>query len=197
MRRLIAVLLLALAAPILAQDAAVSVRTLADGSRAMSHELIVPAKPAAIWRAVATAEGWQTWAVPLVRTVPGTDRFETNYDPSARLGSPSGIEQQWLVRKAPRTVSFRTTRTPAGFPHASAYLKVVSTFTLTPVGPNSTRVRLTGSGYPAGAEGDALIAFFRRGNSAALHQLHKRFASGPITWPAPVNQAKGEQDAGN
>src|SRR3546814_2451937 len=95
---------------------------------------------------------------------------------SSDLGSASTIEQQWIERAAPDSVSFRTTRTPDGFPHADAYLRVTSRFLLTPVGDAATRVRLTGSGYPAGPAGDALIGFFREGNRLSLQQLHKRFA---------------------
>jgi uncharacterized protein YndB with AHSA1/START domain len=182
MRRLIAFLLLLLAAPVAAQDATINLEAAADGSHSLTHELVVPAAPSAVWQAVSTAEGWQSWAVPVARAVPGGDRFETNYDAAAPLGAPSGIEQEWLAREAPHRVSFRTTRTPAGFPHAEAYKKVVSTFELAPAGPGATRVRLTGTGYPAGAEGDALIGFFRAGNSLALRQLHQRFATGPIDW---------------
>ena len=190
MRRLIAFLLLLVAAPAVAQDATISLETAADRTRTLTHELIVPAAPAEVWRAVGTPEGWRTWAVPVVHAEPGSDRFETNYDTAAPRGAPSGIEQQWLEREPPRRVSFRTTRTPSGFPHAEVYKKVISSFELAPAGPDATRVRLTGSGYPAGAEGDALIGFFRTGNSMALRQLHRRFASGPIDWSAPKDLPK-------
>lgn len=184
MRGLIA-LLLGLAAPAaVAQEATISLSTAADGSRSLTHELIVPGSPADVWQAVGTAEGWRSWAVPSVHADPGSDRFETSYDPAAPRGSPGSIEQQWLVREKPHRVSFRTTRTPAGFPHAAAYRQVVSRFDLSPAGAGATRVRLTGTGYPAGADGDALIGFFRAGNSLALRQLHRRFATGPIDWAA-------------
>lgn len=197
MRRLIALWLFLATAPAFAQDATVTVETSADRLRTLTHEVVVPAAPDDVWQAVATVEGWQTWAVPVARTIPGTDRFETNYDRSAPPGSPGSIEQQWLVRDPPHAVSFRTTRTPVDFPHAAAYRNVVSTFTFAPAGPNRTRVRLIGSGYPAGPEGDALVAFFRSGNSIALRQLHRRFVSGPINWTAPNIAEEGERNAGN
>jgi hypothetical protein len=120
----------------------------------------------------------------VVREGPGPDDFETGYDPAAPAGGPSTIGQQWIARDAPRSASFRTTRTPAGFPHAEAYKRVVSTFTLTPEGPGATRVRLSGAGYPAGPEGDALIGFFRGGNTLGMRQLHARFVRGPADWAA-------------
>lgn len=100
--------------------------------------------------------------MPFAQVVAGRpDRFETGYDPRA----PSALEQQWIERTAPCRAAFRTTRTPEGFPHADAYLRVTSRFVLTPLGAGATRVRLEGSGYPAGPAGDALIAFFREGTA--------------------------------
>lgn len=192
MRRLIALLLLLIGAPAAAQEVSVTLSAAADGTRTMIHEVIVPGRRKEVWRAVSTTAGWRSWAVPLARDVPGTDRFETSYDPAAARGAPSVIEQQWVARNPLRRVSFRTTRTPAGFPHSEAYRRVVSAIELAPVGRNATRVRLVASGYPAGAAGDALIRFFREGNRATLRQLHTRFASGPIDWAARLAGQKGE-----
>lgn len=182
MRGLIAALLLVTAAPVTAQEVAVTVETAADGSRTLSHEAVIPAPVEAVWTAVATAAGWQTWAVPVVREGPD-GLFETSYDPAQPPGGPATIAQQWIARDAPRTASFRTVRTPTGFPHADAYKKVVSTFTLTPEA-GGTRLRLSGAGYPAGPEGDALIGFFRAGNTLGMRQLQTRFTKGPADWSA-------------
>lgn len=186
MRGVTAAFLLLAASPATAQQIDVELTTETDGTRTLVHEITVPAPLEDVWTALATVEGWRTWAVPLAREVPGsTDRFETGYGPAAEPGAASTIEQQWIERVPPYRLSFRTTRTPDGFPHADAYVRVTSSFLLTPAGPAETRVRLTGSGYPAGPAGDALIAFFREGNRLSLEQLHKRFTTGPIDWAAP------------
>lgn len=191
MRGLSAALLLFVATPAAAQKVDTTTTTETDGSRTLVHEITIPAPMADVWQAIATIEGWRTWAVPLARQVIGSpDRFETGYDPDATLGAPTTIEQQWVRREAPRRVVFRTTRTPAGFPHSEAYRRVTSSFYLTLVGPALTRVRLTGTGYPSGPSGDTLIAFFRNGNRTSLEQLHMRFVSGPIDWPARLAKPK-------
>ena len=185
MRRLAAALLLLAPSPAASQQIDVSLANKADGSRSLVHEIVIRAPVTEVWAAVATTEGWRTWAVPMARRVPGTlDRFETSYATDAPPGGPSTIEQQWVTRAAPRQVVFRTTRTPQGFPHADSYRLVESSFVLTPTSATATRVRLTGSGYPTGSAGDALIAFFREGNRTALQQLHSRFTTGPIDWAA-------------
>src|SRR3546814_1266875 len=76
----------------------------------------------------------------MAREVPGSpDHFETGYDAGAEPGAASTIEQQWLERTKPYRVVFRTTRTPEGFPHADAYVRVTSSFLLTSVGAAATR----------------------------------------------------------
>lgn len=189
MQRLIAAAALLVAAPAGAQDVAVTVKTAPDGTRTLVHEAIIPGPIRAVWQAVATAAGWQSWAVPVVREGPD-GQFETSYDPTAAPGSPGTIMQQWIARAAPRRATFRTVRTPAGFRYGDDYLKVVNTFLLEPAGRSATRVRLVGAGYPSGTGGDALLAFFRTGNSIGMRQLHARFVSGPVDWAAA---GKGEK----
>lgn len=175
---------LMLATPVLGQSVEISTTDNPDGTRTMVHEIVIPADAGSVWEAVATPEGWMTWATPLARVVPDTDRFETSYNPAASPGGPDTIEQEWISRDAPSRASFHTTRTPTGFPHAEAYMRTVSTFTLTTEGDGATRVRLIGEGYPPGAAGDALIGFFRDGNRISLEKLRERFVSGPIDWAA-------------
>jgi uncharacterized protein YndB with AHSA1/START domain len=182
MRRLLALLLVLLPLPVAAQEVTVS-----EQPHTLIHEIVIPASPAEVWDAVGTMEGWRTWATPLVREAEGSDRFETSYNPEAVSAGPDTIEQEWISRDAPRTVSFRTTRTPDGFPHAEAYLNVVSTFELTPRG-DATLVRLTTAGYPDDAAGAALMGFFREGNKLSLIQLHNRFVDGPVDWQARASQ---------
>jgi hypothetical protein len=50
------------------------------------------------------------------------------------------------------------------------------------LGANETRVRVLMSGFRAGADFDALLAFFERGNAYTLESLVRRIADGPIDW---------------
>lgn len=109
-------LLLALAHPLLAQEVSESVAVTENGSRTMTHEILIAAPREEVWRAVGTVEGWAEWAVPVARPIEGTARFETSYDPAAEPGSPQTIEQEWLEREMPNRVVFRTTRTRQAFP---------------------------------------------------------------------------------
>ena len=177
--------LLCAGSPVLAAPAPaeISRRTETDGSRTLAHEIVVDASAADVWTAIATPEGWRSWAVPVAWTPPDDpDVIETSYDPAARPGAPGTIQQRVLLRVPNRILAFRTIKAPAGFPHWEAYRQVASVFELEPLGPARTRVRLTGAGYPAGAAGDAVLTFFERGNAASLEWLRLRFVDGPADW---------------
>ncbi|MNC87756.1 Polyketide cyclase / dehydrase and lipid transport [compost metagenome] len=129
-----------------------------------------------MWAAIATPEGWTTWAVPAAWWVEGEpDVLETSYDPADTPGSASTIRQRFLARIPGRLLAFRTIKAPAGFPHWDSYRLVTSVFELEPAG-GRTRVRLTSTGYPDSEAGRELVAFFTRGNSETLEQLGARFA---------------------
>jgi uncharacterized protein YndB with AHSA1/START domain len=160
-----------------------------DGSRRLSHELVVPATPQQVFEAFASAEGWRTWAVPHAwQDQADRDVMETSYTPAAQPGQTGNIKQRFLVRVPGRLVAFRTIQTPPRFPHAAEFMQVTSLVELEPIG-NGTRVRLSGNGYPAGAAGDTLLGFFREGNRTSLEQLRARFVSGPVDWAARQRQA--------
>jgi len=166
---LIALLLLVPAAGV-AQNVTVTDRHEADGTLTLSHEIIVPAPRDAVYAAVATPEGWRTWATP-VSWVPAddADAIEGSYNPAARPG---------------RLLVFRTVRAPQGFPHFDVYQRVTIFIELESVDATHTRVRLTGTGYADNEAGRLLFGFFRNGNRISLEHLRQRFVSGPLDWAA-------------
>ncbi len=180
MRRLIAALLLGLAA---AAPLPAATKALApDGTHLMTHEVLVDAPPSEVWAAISTVEGWKSWAVPVAWS-PAPDLIETSYTPTAKPGDSSTIRQQVLIRVPERLMVFRTVKAPERFPDFDTYSKVVSAFELEPAGEGRTRVRLTGTGYADTDAGRRLLAFFEGGNQASLDALKARFAKSA---PAPL-----------
>lgn len=169
--------LIALALLIASPAAAQTVTTEGDGSRTLVVEALVSAPPEAVWQAVSTAEGWKSWAVPAAWL--SGDMLETSYIASAKPGDASNIQQRFLERVPGRSLVFRTVKTPDGFPHAQVFMGVTHFLQLLPEA-GGTRVRLTDRGYPAGAEGDALLGFFKPGNQQTLDHLAARFALTPL-----------------
>lgn len=171
-------MLIALGLALAAQD----IVTEPGGARTLVAEAFVPAPVERLWDAVTTAEGWKSWAVPAAWTSPtDPDLLETAYDPAARPGAAGNIQQRFVARLPRRMLVFRTVKTPAGFPHAEAFMRVTHFLELD-AEPGGTRVRLSSTGYPAGAEGDALLGFFGKGNRATLDKLAIRFALEPLAF---------------
>ena len=168
-----------------AQDVAITDRSEADGTLTLSHEVVVPASRDAVWAAIATPEGWRTWATP-VSWVPADDpdAIEGSYNPQARPGGTDLIRQRILARLPGRLFVFRTVRAPQGFPHFDVYQRVTSFIALESVDAGHTRVRLTGTGYADNEAGRLLFGFFRDGNRISLERLRQRFVSGPLDWAA-------------
>lgn len=190
MIRLLAVALLALPLPAMAQEVSERTATEADGSRTLTHELVVAAPAAEVWTAISTAEGWKSWAVP-VAWAPDANTIETSYTPTATLGDASTIRQTIIARLPGRLLIFRTVKAPQGFPHFETYAGVTSFFELEPVDSGKTRVRLTQTGYPANEAGTTLLGFFRTGNRQTLEALRDRFVTGPIDWSKRMPAKKG------
>jgi uncharacterized protein YndB with AHSA1/START domain len=191
----LALLLLLAASAAQAQEVTVTNRHEADGTLTLSHEIIVPAPRDAVYAAVATPEGWRTWATP-VSWVPADDpdAIEGSYNPQARPGGTDLIRQHFLARLPGRLLAFRTVRAPQGFPHFDVYSHVTIFIELESVDAGHTRVRLTGTGYADNEAGRLLFGFFREGNSISLRRLHQRFVSGPLDWAAI---AAAERQGGN
>lgn len=168
------ILCAALAVPA-ANASEVVLRTEADGTQTMTHEVLVRAPMDEVWVAISTAEGWMRWAVPMARlSTSDPDILETAYDRSAAPGGPTTIQQRFLVRIPGRLLAFRTIKAPEGFPHWESYRQVSSVFELEPAG-TQTRVRLTSTGYPDTPAGRELVAFFRAGNTDTLDKLRQLF----------------------
>jgi uncharacterized protein YndB with AHSA1/START domain len=190
---LLAAAALALQSPAPAAQApapvAISTRTEPNGRHALAHETVVAAPAAEVWQAIATVDGWRTWAVP-VAWGPEPDILETSYTPTAQPGDASTIHQRLTTILPGRILSFRTIRAPERFPHFETFAEVTSVFELEPLGENRTRVRLTGSGYADTEAGRQLLAFFREGNRISLERLRQRFETGPLDWTAVLRESR-------
>ena len=185
LRLALATLLFLVPAAAAAQDVTMAERREADGTTTLTHEVTIPAPAAEVWAAIATAEGWKTWAVPVAWDAPvEPETIETSYNPAARPGDPSTIRQRILARIPGRLIVFRTVKAPDGFPHFETFARTTGFMELERLGERRTRLRLTGTGYPDTEAGRTILGFFRDGNRVSLESLRQRFVSGPRDWSA-------------
>jgi len=155
---------------------AITMPVLAD--RTLVHEAVIAAPVAQVWDAFTTAEGFQSWAVPLAEIdlrVGGSIR--SNYNPNGTIGDAGTIVNEILAYEPQRMLAIRNTKAPEGFPNAELFTKTWSVLHFEPVDDlrDRTRVRLVGLGYGEGGAWDDLYAFFKAGNAQSLEALRKKF----------------------
>jgi len=149
-----------------------------SADRTLVHEAVIAAPVAEVWDAFTTAEGFQSWAVPLAEIdlrVGGSIR--SNYNPKGTIGDAGTIVNEILAYEPQRMLSLRNTKAPEGFPNAELFSKTWSVIYLSPVDDlrDRTRVRLVGMGYGEGGAWDDLYNFFKAGNAQTLDALRKKF----------------------
>jgi uncharacterized protein YndB with AHSA1/START domain len=155
-----------------------------DGTRATVAEVVVAANSSQAWRAISTAEGWKSWAVPFAHFESlhlGTV-IETSYAPNAKAGDEHNIRNRVLAYLPERMLSIQAFDAPPDFKHPALLKDTFTVIELEPIDGGHTRVRLTGCGYRAGEAFAEMQRFFLEGNAWTLGQLAKRFREGPIDW---------------
>jgi hypothetical protein len=156
-----------------------------DGTRVLRHEVIVPASAKDVYQALATAEGWRTWAAPFAEMTPAFGVgavLETSYNPAAKIGDATNIKNKILAYIPSRMFAFQAVQAPAGFKHADLLPHIFTVAELEPVNARATRVRLSMLGYDQGSGFDELYGFFAKGNAWTMEKLAERFEVGPIDW---------------
>ena len=162
-----------LSSPALAQPAAhPSAPTGSD--KVLVFEVTVPAPIETVWKAFATSEGLSTWLTPnaVVDLKPGGEW--TAHFPGGSTGGGT------IVSFVPEQDLFLSALAPDKFPNVRAQRTKVQ-FHFERRG-TATLVRLTQSGWQAGAEWDKAYEYLTVGNAQLLATLHHRFVSGPIDW---------------
>jgi len=141
-------------------------------------EGVIEAPVAAVWAALATKEGQESWNVAhaeIELKVGG--KMRTHYDPKGKIGDPNTIENTILCFEPNRMLAIQVANPPAKFPYKDAIKKMWTVIHFEDEGPSRTRLRLVGIGYGDDEESRKLRTFFDRGNSYTLKKLQEKFAS--------------------
>lgn len=143
----------------------------------------MPASVAAVWALWSESGQLATWMAPVaaVDLRPG-GLMEAAYDPAGAIGDLNNVLNRVVDVDPLRSFSIRVERAPPGFPHADVVRELVTRIELAPLSENSTRVRVSMSGYGDTAAFNELYAFFARGNAWTLQKLRERIVDGPVDW---------------
>jgi uncharacterized protein YndB with AHSA1/START domain len=143
-------------------------------------QAIVGAPAERVWEAFTTKAGMESWMAANGDIEPRVGgRMRTSHRKDADLDGDTSIHHTILRLEPARLLSYRTIKSPAGFPFASSIGQTWTEIQLEPVDADRTRVTVTMRGYTADPEMQKMRAFFEWGNRATLDALVKKFAAVP------------------
>ncbi len=139
-------------------------------------EGIIEAPVEAVWAALATKEGQESWNVAHAEIdLKVGGKMRTHYDPKGVIGDPNTIENTILAFEPNRMLAQQVTGTPAKFPFNDAIRNMWTVIHFEDAGPGRTRLRIVGVGYGDDEESRKLRAFFDKGNDYTIKKLQAKF----------------------
>lgn len=141
-------------------------------------EAVVSAPAGRVWDAFTTKAGMESWMVAHGDIEPRVGgRMRTSYRKDANLDGETAIHQTILSIDPERMLSYRTVKSPAGFPFAATIGPTWTVIYFEPLDAGRTKVTVKMLGYSNDAESQKMRAFFELGNKATLDALVTRFAT--------------------
>jgi uncharacterized protein YndB with AHSA1/START domain len=159
----------------------VKVNKITIPKKELRFEVEVPASVDAVWEAMTTAQGMMTWITPDARVDLRAGGDWLAMFPGAAPGGGTVISFQ------PKTRLELSAMAPEKFPTVRRD-RTNALFEFESVGPSTTLVRLTQTGWKDGPEWDAAFDYLASGNAILLTMLRQRFISGPTDWKALFGQ---------
>ena len=154
----------------------VSVARVGTPEKALKFEVVVPASLDEVWTAFTTQEGLATWLWRDVRVDLRAGGDWLVLFPGGKTGGGTIVAfepKRYVTMKAMAPEQFPTVRET----------RTTARFSFEALTPTTTRVTLLQTGWQEGREWDEAYEYLAGGNAQLLGQLHRRFASGPLTWP--------------
>lgn len=143
-----------------------------DGTRYYEDSLVIDAPVARLWAAFTDEAEFRRWSAP----VSAVDfrlggAIEASYDPKGRIGDPDNIRNAFIAYVPERLLVFRNVQAPAMLPGRAVYGNTVKVIEFAALGPNRTKVTVSGIGFGPGADYEKLYGFFVGGDARLLEAL--------------------------
>jgi uncharacterized protein YndB with AHSA1/START domain len=154
-----------------------------SGSRVLKLSITIDAPVGKIWKLLISAEGWQSWAVPVAWVDFGIGGMvETSYTATAIRGHAGNIKNAILAYVPEQLLVLRNVQAPMNFEHAEDFAKTATVINLRSISKNRSQVELDGVGFLTTPAFDTLLKKFRYGDSWTLEHLKRAAEHGPIDW---------------
>lgn len=151
------------------------------GGSALRIEAAVEASSAEVWRAWSTSEGAQTFFAPKanIELVVGGP-YEIFFNPVDERMSTKGMKVLGFIPERMISFGWKAPADMADMPGDGTWVVVE----LQPETAGTTHVTLRHLGWTSTADYELAVKHFSQGWAEALQRLQRRFAQGPIDWPA-------------
>jgi uncharacterized protein YndB with AHSA1/START domain len=173
---LIAGIALALAAPGTAQNPGVTDTsfTAPDGTRTLQHTAVIAAAVAILWKAFTDTAEFQRWSAPNSAIDLRTGgSLEASYDAKVKLGERDTIRHRIVTYLPEKMVVFQNQQAPRDLKDGELLAQTVTVIQYEPLGPNSTRVTISSTGWKDTPAWNGLYKFFQSGNAQTLAAMKK------------------------
>lgn len=152
-------------------------------NRSLTYELIVPAGRDAVWDALMTTDGLETWAGPAALVEPRRGgAWDVYFDPDAPKGQRGS--ENTLIAIVPKRLIVMSAGAPKQFETVNRERTIVI-FETEAADEGRTLVRMIQTGWGEGPDWDGAFEYVKPANAEWLSWLHRRFESGPLEWPEP------------
>jgi len=161
-----------------------------NGDRAIQLSIDVPAPRQAVFDAIATADGFRSWAVPVAAIdlrIGGI--IESNYNASASIGDRENIKNEIVAYLPGRMLALRNVQSPPTFANSELFQRTATIIEFNIIDANNTRVTITNAGYGRGEGFARLYDQFEWADAFSLAELRARFERGPVDWAQRAPQA--------
>ena len=140
------------------------------------NEATIEAPTGQVWAAFTTKSGIESWMVAHteIDLRVGGD-WRTHYRKEGVIGDEGTIGHKILSFDPERMFSFRTVKTPKGFPFVEAMKSMWTVIYFEPLGDTKTKVTVRCMGYTEDEESQKMRAFFERGNKITVDSLAAHF----------------------
>jgi uncharacterized protein YndB with AHSA1/START domain len=154
--------------------------TAADGARYYEDSIVIKAAVKKLWAAFTDHEAYRAWAGVPVSAIDFRlgGVIEANYNPQGHLGDPQNIKNMFIAYVPERLLVFRNVQAPDGLPGKAMYGNTAKTLEFQALGPNETRVTVSGMGFATGEDYDKLYRFFSQGDGEMLVSLKAAMETG-------------------
>ena len=158
----------------------------------VASEGIIEAPAEAVWAALVTKEGEESWNVAHAEIdLKVGGRMRTHYDPKGTIGDPNTIENTILAFEPNRLLVIQVANPPEKFPFKDAVRKIWTVIHLDDAGPGRTRLRIVGVGYGDDEESRKLRGFFEAGNGYTIKKLQAKFDARAKRPTGPAHASRG------